>query len=273
MAKLLAAQYALGMLVLVRFATQALVLGPVTWATGGQWRLQGRVLRLAMLRGLLHVAGIFTMFAALQYLPLAEAIAIAFVMPFIMLALGWAVLGEPVGPRRITACAVGFLGTLMVVQPTFAEVGWPALLPLAVAVIFSLFMLITRQIARETDPVGLQAVTGAAMSFVLLLCLALGHAVGIEALEWQGFARSDWGAVVALGLLGTFGHLAMTWSLRYAPSTVLAPMQYLEIPIATLIGWLVFHDLPNGMAALGILVTIAAGLSIILFERRRQQMA
>jgi hypothetical protein len=71
------------------------------------------------------------MFASLRYLPLADAVAIAFVMPFIMLLLGWFYLGEEVGPRRFGACIVGFIGTLMVVQPSFAEVGWPALLPLA----------------------------------------------------------------------------------------------------------------------------------------------
>jgi len=273
LAKLLAGSYAIGALVFVRFAVQAVVLAPVTWATGARWRLSGRILRLALLRGALHTVGIFTMFAALRHLPLAEAIAIAFVMPFIMLLLGWAVLGEEVGPRRIIACAVGFVGTLMVVQPTFVVVGWPALLPLAVAVIFALFMLITRLIARDTDPVGLQATTGALASLFLVPVLAIGSALGIDTLTPQWPAPEDWGLIVALGLLGTLGHLAMTWSLRYAPSTVLAPMQYLEIPIATLIGWLIFKDLPNGLAAIGICVTIAAGLSVIVFEHRRQATA
>ena len=59
----------------------------------------------------------------------------------------------------------------------------------------------------------------------------------------------------------------MTWSLRFAPSATLAPMQYLEIPIATIIGFLVFTDLPNGLAAVGIAITIAAGVYIILRER------
>ena len=60
----------------------------------------------------------------------------------------------------------------------------------------------------------------------------------------------------------------MTWSLRFAPSATLAPIQYLEIPFATLIGFLVFGDLPNGLAALGIAVTIAAGLYVLHRERR-----
>jgi drug/metabolite transporter (DMT)-like permease len=62
-------------------------------------------------------------------------------------------------------------------------------------------------------------------------------------------------------------HLVMTWSLRFAPAATLAPMQYLEIPFATLIGRVVFDALPNGLAAAGILVTIAAGLYVIHRER------
>jgi hypothetical protein len=64
---------------------------------------------------------------------------------------------------------------------------------------------------------------------------------------------------VLLGVTGAVAHLFMTWSLRFAPSATLAPMQYLEIPIATFVGLMIFGDLPNGLAALGIVVTIAAG--------------
>ena len=71
-----------------------------------------RVLRLTAIRAVLHISGIALMFLSLRYLPLADAIAIAFVMPFIMLILGHFVLGEEVGHRRILACCVGFVGTL-----------------------------------------------------------------------------------------------------------------------------------------------------------------
>jgi drug/metabolite transporter (DMT)-like permease len=72
---------------------------------------------------------------------------------------------------------------------------------------------------------------------------------------------------VAIGLSGTLAHLLMTWSLRYAPSTTLAPMQYLEIPIATIIGFAVFGDLPNTMASVGILIVMASGLYIVFREQ------
>ncbi|MEL6701074.1 MAG: EamA/RhaT family transporter, partial [Pseudomonadota bacterium] len=69
------------------------------------------------------------------------------------------------------------------------------------------------------------------------------------------------------GIVGSIAHLFMTWSLRFAPSATLAPMQYLEIPFATVIGFVIFRDLPNGLAAIGILVTISAGLYVIWRER------
>lgn len=74
-------------------------------------------------------------------------------------------------------------------------------------------------------------------------------------------------------MLGTIAHLMITWSLRFAPSATLAPMQYLEIPIATLVGWAIFGDLPNGLAAVGIAVTVAAGLYVILRERTISRVA
>ena len=77
--------------------------------------------------------------------------------------------------------------------------------------------------------------------------------------------------LVAIGVLGTGGHLLMTWALRFAPAASLAPMQYLEIPVATLFGYLIFSDLPGPMASLGIALTIAAGVYIILRERAMYQ--
>jgi len=266
-AKLLGQSMPLGQLLLVRFAVQAALLIPLVAATGRLWRMRGRLLRLAALRTALHIGGIACMFTALKYLPLADAVAIAFVMPFIMLLLGKFVLNEEVGSRRLAACVVGFVGTLMVIQPSFAEVGLPALFPLGVAVLFSLFMLVTRQLAKDTDPIGLQAVSGVMATVVLLPVMFLGHAAGIELLSFRMPDNGDWILLAAIGAVGTAAHLVMTWSLRYAPAATLAPMQYLEIPVATGFGWLIFHDLPDGLAGAGICVTVAAGLYIVMRER------
>lgn len=272
-AKLLGQSVPVGQLLLLRFLIQALLLIPLVWVTGRFWRMRGRVLWLALLRTVLHLFGIGAMFTALQYLPLADAVAIAFVMPFIMLLLGKFFLGEEVGSRRFIACVVGFIGTLLVVQPSFAEVGWPALLPLVVAVNFSFFMLMTRQIAKDTDPIGLQAVSGVMAVCIMGPVLLITRSGHLEPLTLISPSPEEWWLLIAIGVLGTCAHLLMTWSLRFAPSATLAPMQYLEIPVATLIGLLIFDDLPNGLAALGICITIAAGLYIIFRERAIARMA
>ena len=267
-AKILGQSIPLGELLLVRFAVQAVILIPVVWITKRAWKSSGRILHLVIARTVLHIIGIGMMFTALQYLPLADAVAIAFVMPFLMLLLGKYVLDEVVGPRRLIACLVGFIGTLLVVQPSFAEVGWPALLPLGVAVNFSVFMLITRQIAKETDPIGLQAVSGVIAVAIMIPLFVFAHGRDLPILHLVTPTTFEWTLLLGIGLLGSLSHLLMTWSLRYAPSATLAPMQYLEIPIATIIGFIVFQDLPNGMAAVGIIITIAAGLYVILRERQ-----
>lgn len=265
-AKLLGGTVPLLQLLMVRFGVQAVLLAPLIMLSGRSLRMSRRVFWLTVARTLLHIVGVGAMFLSLQFLPLADAVAIAFVMPFIMLLLGRFVLHEEVGGRRLAACAVGFVGTLLVIQPSFSEVGAPALLPLLVAVDFALFMLVTRQIAKQVDPVSLQAVSGGMAIALLLAFYALTTAAGVLETRLVTPDLSTGALLAAIGVVGTLAHLLMTWSLRFAPSATLAPMQYLEIPVATIIGFLVFADLPNGLAALGIVITICAGLYVVYRE-------
>jgi len=273
LAKVLGSRIPLMQLLLARFAIQAVLLLPLIWLTGKALSMNRRVLRLTVFRTLLHVSGSAAMYMSLRYLPLADAIAIAFVMPFILLVLGKTVLNEVIGARRIIASIVGFVGTLLVIQPSFSSVGAPALLPLLVALIFALFMLVTRQVAKDVEPMVLQAVSGMMAVPILLVLMLVGVTFDIpeSSVVWPvGF---DWMLVLAIGVIGTSAHLLMIWSLRYAPSTTLAPMQYLEIPIATVFGWLIFKDLPNGIAAIGIAITVGAGLYVIYREQKTAKIA
>ncbi|NNK79821.1 MAG: DMT family transporter [Litoreibacter sp.] len=272
LAKLLGETIPLGQLLLTRFGIQAALLVPLALLTARALRMSGRVLRLTLLRTALHIVGIGAMFTSLRFLPLADAIAIAFVMPFIMLLLGRYVLGEEIGARRLGACCVGFLGTLLVIQPSFAAVGPPALLPLLVAVVFALFMLVTRQVAKEVDPVSLQAVSGVFATIFLGAVVLLPAGPTLPMLDLVLPAGMEWVLLMAIGGIGTGAHLLMTWSLRYAPSATLAPMQYLEIPVATVIGYLVFRDWPNDLAMLGIAITVGAGLYIVYREQQNARL-
>ncbi|MBM7069845.1 DMT family transporter [Actibacterium sp. 188UL27-1] len=269
MAKWIGTDVPLLQLVAVRFGVQFLLLLPLAW-TGGGLTLDGRGYWLTALRTILHILGIGLMFLSLRYLPLADAVAIAFVMPFIMLLLGWLILNEEVGPRRLVACGIGFCGTLLVTQPSFVEVGWPALLPMAVALVFALFMLVTRLVARRADPISLQTISGGMALVILLPPLIWMDGSGIADLDpiWPD-GQMTW-ILLALGVLGTVAHLFMTWSLRFAPAATLAPMQYLEIPVAALIGWLIFAEFPDGLAVLGIGIVMSAGLYIIWREHALQ---
>lgn len=269
MAKLLGETNGLMELVTFRFLIQPIILVPIILWSKPNIRMTPRVIGFTILRTIFLILGIALMFVSLRYLPLAETIAIAFVMPFILMFLGWLLMKETVGRRRIFAAAFGFMGTLLVIQPSFAEVGPPALLPVGVAFVFAFFMLSTRAIARESDPIVLQAASGL-IAIGLLLPLWM---VGAK-LNWFGFQLtplrdSRWELILVLGVLGTVSHLLMTWSLRFAPSATLAPMQYLEIPVATIFGFLIFHDLPNGLASVGIVITVAAGLYVIYRESRQ----
>lgn len=267
-AKLLGGRIGIGQLLTVRFGLQVAFLAPILWITGTSFRLRGRLFRLTAIRTVLHILGIGMMFLALRYLPLADAVAIAFVMPFIMLILGHFVLKEEVGRRRIVACLIGFTGTLMVIQPSFSDVGWPALLPLGVALIFALFMLVTRQMAKDIDPITLQAVSGGMAMIVLLPTMFLASPFDLPGLAITSPTATEWALLFGLGTIGTSAHLLMTWSLKFAPSATLAPMQYLEIPVAAVFGWLIFRDFPDGLALIGIAITIGAGLFILFREQR-----
>lgn len=270
-AKLLSTVVPLGMMLIVRFLLQSLILAPIVMASTRTWYMTPRIYTIAAARAVLHILGMMGMITALRYLPLADAVAITFVMPFIMLLLGKYVLGEEVGARRLIACIVGFIGTLLVIEPSFDAVGWFALLPLGVAVVFSVFVLLTRQIAKETDPITLQAVNGIMALALLVPMMALARVYWPDWGMWRWHmpdTRSLW-LLGLIGVMGTVAHLVMTWSLRFAPAATLAPMHYLEIPFTTAVGWIVFSDLPGPKASLGIAITMAAGLYMIMRERAK----
>jgi len=268
MAKSLGDAVPLAQVVAVRFAAQAALLVPLVLAMGGTLRVPPGLGPALLARTLLHIAGIGLMFLALRALPLADAIAIAYVTPFLTLLYGRLVMGEEVGWRRLAACGVGFAGTLLVLQPSLEEAGAAALLPLGVAAIFAVFTGLTRHCGRSMAPLPMQAVSGLAGALILVPLILLAEGTGWAELDpVRPDARAAW-LLAALAGLGTLAHLALTGALRFAPAATLAPMQYMEIPFAVLVGFALFAEIPGPSAASGIALTMAAGLYIILRERR-----
>lgn len=253
-----------GQVVWFRFFVQTLLITPIILANR-LWQLPPGTLMIQFMRGVLLAAATLFFFAALNYLSIAAAIAIFFVEPLVLTLLSVIFLGEVIRIRRILAIIVGFLGALLVIRPSFISVGMPALLPLATAVTFAFYLLLTRRISGIVNPFQMQWVVGISAVLVMSVALACGEGLGISPLI-PSLPRGDavlW--VVGLGVVSTIGHLLIVFAMRRAPASLLAPFQYVEIIGATLFGYLVFGDLLGLESIIGVIIIIASGL--YLFHR------
>jgi drug/metabolite transporter (DMT)-like permease len=224
--------------------------------------------RLHLLRAALIVAATAAFFAALRAMPIADAIAIFFVEPFLLTLLGALFLGEGLGWRRLAACAVGFLGALLILRPSFAEIGPVALLPLVTALCFAFYMVLTRRLARRLSAVDLQFWTALGATALLVPIIFWGSASGVGDLTPVWPEGRFWGYLAAVGIVATASHLMISAALGLAPAGMLAPLQYLEIVSATALGYLIFADLPDRQTLAGIALIVAAGFYVFLRERR-----
>lgn len=261
--KILGASLPLMFVVMARFLAPVFLMRRSLWNDRHQIWARRDLSPLIVIRSILHLLAIACFFMSLRYLPLADALAIAYVMPFMILAVGWG-MGEPATKLQAVMCFIGFLGAMMVVQPSFASVGWPAFLPLAVAFLFTGFVFITRKLTRFIDPIDLQALNGTVAVSVILPVLLIGTILGWTEAQ---FVTPDTFQIICLlgvGVLGTIGHLSMTWALKVARPSTLAPVQYLEIPFGALFGILFFSEFPNGLAAIGIIIVISAGILVLV---------
>lgn len=271
--KLAAVAVSVGVITLVRFVVQAACMGPLVVLLGLPLRLPPRALGLTVLRAVMVIVSSYCFVAAVRVMPIADALAIAFVEPFVILLIGRLAFGEQVGVRRLMACAAGFGGSLMVIQPSFAAFGAVALFPLGTAVTFALYILVTRRLAQLVHPVPMQFHTAVVSALICVPLLAIGHHLGEPSLAITPPRGIFWVWVLCVGLAATVSHMAMTYALKFAPSSTLAPLHYLEIVTATLFGYMVFGDFPGGLTWAGITVIVGSGLYVIFRERQLERQA
>ncbi|MDT8856742.1 DMT family transporter [Paracoccaceae bacterium Fryx2] len=265
--KLAAATVPVGQITAARFVVQGALMLPVVLVMRLGWHMTPGVLGLVLLRAVFLILSTYCFVAALTVMPVADALAIAFVEPFILLILGRILFGDEVGPRRIAASLVGFGGALLVIQPSLAAFGLIALFPLGTAFSFAFYMLVTRQMARFMHPVTMQLHTSLAGIALCVPVLWLADGRGIPSLETVMPAGLEWLWLFGVGFWAALSHICMTYALKFAPSATLAPLHYLEIVAAVALGYLVFGDFPNAMTWAGIAVIVASGLYIIYRER------
>ncbi|MBF2759231.1 MAG: DMT family transporter [Ectothiorhodospiraceae bacterium AqS1] len=270
-AKLAAATIPVGQVTGARFLVQSLIMLPALILWRYPLRFDPSLLRLLFARALLLVLSTFCFVAAIASMPIADALAIAFVEPFLLLLIGKYALAEKVGPRRLAACAVGFGGVLLVIQPSFEAFGAVALFPLGTALFFALYMLITRALSRRIQAAPMQFHSAWIGTLICLPILLLAEGSGIESLDPVMPQGIFWFFLIGVGAASSLSHLLMSLALSYAPATVLAPLHYLELVSAAALGYLVFKDTPNEMALAGMVVVIGCGLYIIHRERVQER--
>lgn len=264
-AKLATAEVATPVIALARFAVQCALLGALLLAMRGLRRPTRPDLLIHAGRGALIALATLFFFTALTELPVADAMAIFFVEPMILTLLSGPVLGERIGWRRYAACAVGFGGALLVIQPSFQEVGWVAAAPLGTALCFAFYLILTRRITQRAGLIEVQFWAGLFGAATLAIgMLAAGDLIG------GGLAAPPASALwmlAGVGLCATVAHLLLTGAFARAPASVLAPFQYLEIVGAVAFGYLVFGDFPDPLKWLGVAIIVGSGLVILRRER------
>lgn len=257
-----------GQITAARFFVQGALMVPVALLMGYSWRLGRRDAWLLLARAVFLLASTYGFVAGVQVMPIADALAIVFVEPFILLILGYLIFGDHIGPRRIIASIVGFIGALFVIQPSITAFGLVALFPLLSAFCFAAYMLVTRAMASSVPPVMQQLHTSIAGSLICLPIIAIAdvtHWPTLDPVMPQGLA---WLWLFGVGFWAAVSHMCMTMALKFTPASTLAPIHYLEILPAILLGYLVFGDFPNMLTWIGIAIIVGSGLYIIHREQR-----
>lgn len=253
-----------------RFGVQFLILAPLVLWMSLLHRPGPGECALHMVRAALIVVATGLFFSAVRSMPIANAIAIFFVEPFILTLLGGLILREEVGPRRIIACIIGFAGAILVIQPSFQDLGLVALFPLGTALCFAFYMIMTRQMAKRIHPFALQSHTALAACLIVLPLLALFDGSGSALLDPAMPRGAAIWTLLGVGIVSTISHLFISFALRFAPAATIAPLQYLEIVSATALGYWVFSDFPDVLTWIGIGIIVGSGLFVFMRERAAQ---
>jgi len=248
------------MVVWLRFAIHVVVAGAVLFPLRGLALVKTNHLRWHLVRGLMFMAMTGINFWALQYLQLTVTSAIFFTVPLIIAVLGAPLLGEKLDAGRWTAIIAGFIGVLVIVRPWSADFH-PAMLASVVnAVLYAIFMMMTRRLAAYDSPETIQ--------YLPAVTAAIGLApFAIAAWEMPDTAL-EWTVACLTGVFGATGHYLLALAHRYAPATVIAPFLYQQVFYMAAFGYLLFGDVPSAAVWIGAAIVIASGLYLFYRERR-----
>jgi len=265
-AKWLSGSVSSGQVTWSRFFFQIILMSPLLLKTRGPWFTPSLALHAA--RGSLIAFATLFFFSGLAYLPLADAIAIFFIEPLLVTLLSALFFKEAIHWRRISAISLGFVGALIIIRPTFSEVGFAALYPVAAAFCFSFYIVLTRKLVRHEDPIRLQFFAGIFGCLVMSIALSYGTAQGVLILTAAWPTTDHWMLLGALGLIATVCHLLVVYAYRLASIGILAPFQYVEIIGATILGLVIFDEFPDTVTWIGVAIIVCSGMYVFHREAK-----
>lgn len=214
---------------------------------------------LQIARSLLLLVEISTFIFALRFLPVADVHAVAASTPLIVTALAAPVLGEKNDWRQWLAVTVGFLGVLVIIRPGFRTFEWTHLIPVAGAVLWGCYQIMTRLTGRydgHRTTLVITAFTGAVVS----------SAIG--PFFWKTPTTEVWLLLLLAGILGASGHTALILAMRFASASTLQPFNYMLVLFAAFFGYLVFREFPDRYTIAGAAIVILVGLYVISRQKR-----
>lgn len=261
LSKHLVQRYPATFVVGVRYAMQTLIVIALLAPRIGRTLVTTHSLGLQMLRGVLAVVASLTIVLAFRNMPLADATALNYTAPSIVTILAFFFLGEKFTRPRIVSLVGGMLGVLLIVRPGSTLFQAAAVLPLITALVSATYQVLTRKLAGEN---------AWAMLFYIS---APGAVVTALLFPWFGLVPTlSWTDALAIGAIGVFattGHFLFIRAVQMAPISGVASITYAQVVFATVVGFIVFGDFPDGWALAGILVIVATGLFLAWSERRR----
>lgn len=256
MGKWLVANFAVGQVLVVRSFGSFLILAPLIarQKSGALFHIE-RV-PLQILRVVLTTADVGLFYAAVAYLPLADVMTFYMAGPIYVAAMSHFFLDETIGWRRWLAVVVGFVGVVIALRPSTAMLSLPSIFGLVGSLAFSLTLVLGRRLRQTSDVTLVTWQTVAAL--ITGVVLSIGN--------WRSLSALDFGAMLALGIIAGSAHMMITRSLKLAPASLLAPLQYSLLIWAIAFGFVFFGDLPDKQILLGSAVIVVAGLFI--FHRK-----
>lgn len=221
--------------------------------------LQTKKIKLQMLRSILIFCAGVTFWGALKFMPLADCFVIAFTSPLLVTALSVLILGENVSTHRWGVVIVGLLGVLLVMRPGIGMFNWVSTLPLITALFYASLQITTRILGQSDNALTTLFYSGA--GGLILSSIAVFFV-------WVPPSLEQWLVFVLLGFLGTTGHYFMIKAFEFAPVSLLAPFDYTTLIWATILGFVLFGDLPDTWTISGAIIITSSGLYLMMHERR-----